>query len=190
MVSRILVLALSCCLSFGLLVVIAMRSNVFLPGQFSRTSAQLEPVPPATVAESVPRIATVSLEPTPGYVPVARPIDVLERQFDRLVSRGLVLVKFGADWCGPCRRIVPELEQLASHNAGDLTVLTVDVDKEKRLAKRHGVGPIPQMILFYDGKAIDDWTGFSPASRMQLIIDNARAESAAKGEILANPFAT
>jgi thioredoxin 1 len=190
MTFRVLAFAIAFCASFALLTVIAMRSDALSPGSLAEPSTQLGTVPLVTTDAMLSEVTTASHERSPQYAPrSARPIDVAERQFDRLVTRGLVLVKFGAEWCGPCRRVVPELEQLASDNAGDLTVLMVDVDSEKRLAKRHDVGSIPRMILFRDGKQIDDWTGFQRAGHMQTIIDRAK-KAAPKGELQSNPFAT
>ncbi len=136
--------------------------------------ARIEPRIPShrpQPVEASPRLAA-----SPGR-PVNRPIEVSERQFDRLVGRGLVLVKFGADWCGPCRRIEPELRQLAEDNAGQLTVLTVDIDKQRRLNQRFSVGSIPNMILFRDGKKIGQWTGFHSASQLQQEVDRAPTAS-------------
>lgn len=121
--------------------------------------------------------------------PAARPTEVSARQFKQLVSQGVVLVKFGATWCGPCRKVAPELEQLATNNAGSVKVLTVDIDQEQALAERHQVGTIPHMLLFRNGEQVHQWTGFEKASQMQRQIDKAKA-SLIKGGVRTNPFTT
>ncbi len=187
---RILALAFSSFISLALLVAIMiMRGYVASPFDLPENlDSDLVTNAFATAEDTAAAIGPVSLEATPSYHQrTARPIDVTARQFDRLVWNGLVLVKFGADWCGPCRKVVPQLEQLAADNAGKLTVLTVDVDKEKRLADQHNVGPIPRLLLFRDGVQIDHWTGYQSAAQMQKGIDRAIA-SEPKGKVQVNPF--
>ncbi len=187
---RILALAFSSFVSLALLVAV-MRGYVTSPAGFSEPPGNLDSAivtNAVATAEDAAAIESVSFEATPSYQRTARPIDVTARQFDRLVwNNGLVLVKFGADWCGPCRKVVPELEQLATDNAGKLTVLTVDVDKERRLADKHNVGPIPRLLLFRNGVQIDHWTGYQSARQMQKGIDRAIAAEP-KGKVQGNPF--
>lgn len=189
---RILALAFSSFVSLGLLVAVT-RGYVPVPAGSTVVTDDLDS---SLVTNAISSdedtdaaIASVSFKPKTSYSrPAAKPIDVSARQFDQLVwKRGLVLVKFGADWCGPCRKVVPELEQLAADNAGKLTVLTVDVDKERRLADKHSVGPIPRLLLFRNGVQIDHWTGYQSAARMQEGIDRAIA-SEPRGKVQANPF--
>lgn len=192
--SRILPLAFSSFVSMALFAIV-VRGYVPTPDGVSEQTKSLESalitnaIATADDSDATAKIRTVSLEPSPSYHhSLSKPIEVSARQFDRLVwNRGLVLVKFGADWCGPCRKVVPELSQLAADNAGKLTVLTVDVDKEQRLADKHNVGPIPRMLLFRNGVQIDHWTGYQSAGEMQRGIDRAIA-STPKGKVQANPF--
>jgi thioredoxin 1 len=185
MLTRFLTLSVSILASLGLVAYVALRSGPLSSGGGAG--------PPVTAELDVPATSPVHsassrgwLESPAGHAATGRPIDVSERQFDRLASRGLVLVKFGAEWCPPCRMIVPELERLAADN-GALTVLTVDVDREKRLKARHGVGSIPRMILFRDGEQIDSWVGFEYSHQMQARINRARPPAPA-GKVQSNPF--
>jgi thioredoxin 1 len=168
-----------------------MRGYLTSPADLTEPPANLDSglvTNAVATAEDAAAIESVSFEATPSYQRTARPIDVTARQFDRLLwNNGLVLVKFGADWCGPCRKVVPQLEQLAADNTGKLTVLTVDVDKERRLADKHNVGPIPRLLLFRNGVQIDHWTGYQSARQMQKGIDRAIA-SEPKGKVQGNPF--
>lgn len=69
-----------------------------------------------------------------------------ESDFDSLVSNGLVLVDFYADWCGPCKMLLPILDEI------DFTdVLKVNVDELPEIAKRFGVMSIPTLIFFNNG---------------------------------------
>ena len=77
--------------------------------------------------------------------------------FDSLVSEGVVVVDFFANWCGPCRMLGPVLEELS-----DVKVVKIDVDQEEDLARRFGVMSIPALYLFKDGKQVDNKVGFMP----------------------------
>ncbi|MCG3148028.1 MAG: hypothetical protein PCFJNLEI_01470 [Verrucomicrobiae bacterium] len=68
----------------------------------------------------------------------------LEKQ---LVAGKVTIVDFYADWCGPCRRLAPELEKLAN-NDGEVALRKVNVDKNKQLAAKYGVRGIPHVIVF------------------------------------------
>ncbi len=65
-------------------------------------------------------------------------------------SKGLVLVDFWAEWCGPCRMLGPIMEDIAK----DYTVYKINVDKELELATSFGIMSIPCVIAFKDGKEI------------------------------------
>ncbi|WP_332629612.1 thioredoxin family protein [Citrobacter sp. ESBL3] len=81
-----------------------------------------------------------------------------------------VLVKFTAPWCGPCQRLTPQLERLADNLAGQLKILSVNVDESESLAKRFSVRGIPTMILFVNGKEYAHLNEFT-TMRMRIQID-------------------
>ncbi len=91
-------------------------------------------------------------------------IDVTESTFAREVEeqKGLVLVDFWAEWCGPCRIIAPTLDQLASEYTGKIRVAKLDVDANQRLAMRFNIRSIPAVLFFKDGKHIDTVVGALP----------------------------
>jgi thioredoxin 1 len=69
-----------------------------------------------------------------------------------------VLVDFFAEWCPPCRRLGPTLEEVAEELIDRLKIVKVNVDKSS-LATQHGVMNIPTMILFKDGEEIERMVG-------------------------------
>lgn len=93
-----------------------------------------------------------------------------EKEFKELVSDGLVLVDFFAEWCGPCRMLAPILEDFASEES-EIAVYKVNVDNEPDLAREFQVSSIPTMILFKDGKQIDKKIGFAPKDALKAWIN-------------------
>lgn len=82
-----------------------------------------------------------------------------------------VLIDFWAEWCGPCKMIGPSIEQLAVEYAGRAKVFKVDVDREGDLASRFGIMSIPALLVFKDGKQVDQMVGAGPKERIAALID-------------------
>jgi thioredoxin 1 len=70
-----------------------------------------------------------------------------------------ILVDFWAEWCGPCRMVAPVLEKLADEMDGKVRIGKVNVDDESSLAGRYGIQSIPTLLLFKDGKVVDQYIG-------------------------------
>ena len=88
------------------------------------------------------------LAPADPRMNIPRPMAlkaVTERDFEQevLASELPVLLEFGAEWCGPCKVVAPELEALSRELEGKAKVLTVDIDKSPMLARELGVQSVP-----------------------------------------------
>jgi len=98
---------------------------------------------------------------------------VYDSDFDARVLRAgkPVLVDFGAEWCHPCRKLDPLVEELATEWAGRLDVLRLDVDESAQSAMRFGVMSVPSLILFVGGEVKERLVGFQPKGRIQNAIE-------------------
>jgi len=70
-----------------------------------------------------------------------------------------VLVDFWAEWCAPCRRLAPIVEELANEYTGKVKFCKVNVEEEGELAQRFGIRSIPTIIIFKDGKPVNQLIG-------------------------------
>ena len=80
-----------------------------------------------------------------------------------------VLLDFWATWCGPCRMIAPVLEEVAKERP-DVTVCKIDVDEERELALEYGVSSIPTLLVFRDGKVVNQSIGAMPKERILAML--------------------
>ena len=78
---------------------------------------------------------------------------------------GLVLVDFWAPWCSPCRMVVPIVEEIADERA-DIKVGKVNVDEEMELAMQYKIDVIPTILLFKDGKVVNQSLGAIPEAQI------------------------
>jgi thioredoxin 1 len=65
-----------------------------------------------------------------------------------------VLVDFYADWCGPCKMMIPVLDELSAEKADELTIYKINVDENPDIARQYKVMSIPTLILFKDGQDV------------------------------------
>jgi thioredoxin 1 len=86
-----------------------------------------------------------------------KPID--DTNFEDVISKGVTLVDFYANWCGPCRMITPIMEELANDYAGKATIAKLDVDQAQEATGKLSVTSIPTVILFKDGKEVNRVVG-------------------------------
>lgn len=94
--------------------------------------------------------------------------------FDQLVIENShkvpVLVDFWADWCAPCKALLPMLENVTQHYNGELLLAKVDCDVEQEIVARFGVRSLPTVVLFKDGQPIDGFTGAQPESQIKEML--------------------
>ncbi|MFN8577900.1 MAG: thioredoxin [Candidatus Sericytochromatia bacterium] len=99
---------------------------------------------------------------------VNQPINVTKDNFEKEVIQhsGLVLVDFWATWCPPCKMIAPILESISKEKAGEIKIVKVNVDQETILASKFQIVSIPTLILFNNGKIINQIAGAMPKAQL------------------------
>ena len=82
-----------------------------------------------------------------------------------------VLVDFWAEWCGPCKRLGPTIDQLASEYAGKVIVGKLNVDDNQNTAIKFQIRGIPAVLLFKDGQIVESVVGLAPKEDFKKVID-------------------
>ena len=90
-----------------------------------------------------------------------------------LKYKGIVLVDFYADWCGPCMMLKQELASIEKSN-NDIKICKINTDEEAELAIKFGVMSIPAVYIYKDGEVVDNFIGFRPAKEIEEIIKKHR----------------
>ncbi|HEX7452687.1 MAG TPA: thioredoxin domain-containing protein [Polyangiaceae bacterium] len=114
---------------------------------------------------------------------------VTEKNFEQevLLSEEPVLVEFGAEWCGPCKTMLPELMALANELKGKAKVVTIDIDRSPLIARQMGVQSVPTFVVFHQGRPVGGKVGAVQRRELRDMLDPflPRAEGAIKPEELA-----
>ena len=86
-------------------------------------------------------------------------------------SARVVLVDFWAEWCGPCRRLAPTVDALASDYDGRITVGKLNVDENPRTAEQFMIRGIPTLLLFKGGQVVEQVVGLADKDTLKRVID-------------------
>ena len=89
----------------------------------------------------------------------ARAVTDASFQEDVLNSDRPVIVDFWAEWCGPCKKLSPILEEVAEELDGEVTIAKVNVDEERNLGAMFQIMSIPNVLIFNHGEKVDEFVG-------------------------------
>lgn len=92
--------------------------------------------------------------------------DVTAESFRREVieSDKPVIVDFWADWCGPCKKLSPLLDQIAGEFEGKLKVVKINVDEQRNLGAMYQIMSLPSVLIFNKGEKVDEFVGLRSKS--------------------------
>ncbi|HSC27395.1 MAG TPA: thioredoxin [Vicinamibacterales bacterium] len=96
-----------------------------------------------------------------------------DTNFDQSVVKSpqLVLVDFWAEWCGPCRRLAPTVDELATDYDGRIVVGKLNVDDNPNTAFRYSIRGIPTLLLFKGGQIVEQIVGLADKDSLKRLID-------------------
>lgn len=99
---------------------------------------------------------------------MSMPVQVTDESFEREVLQSDLptVVDFWAEWCAPCKRLAPILEDLAAEYAGQLKVVKMDVDDNPATPAKFGIMSIPTLLLFKNGEPAERIVGYMPKERL------------------------
>lgn len=95
-------------------------------------------------------------------------INANEENFNKIIQEGHVLVDFYATWCGPCKMLESELEDICSK----IKIVKINVDENSNLCKKYGIMSVPTLIYFKTPEIYDKKTGFIPQENILNWIEN------------------
>lgn len=90
-----------------------------------------------------------------------------DSDFAQTVSKGLTVVDFWAEWCGPCRMISPIIEELSNDYNGQANFAKVNVDHNPEVSMKYNIRSIPTILFFKNGEVVDKVVGAVPKSRLE-----------------------
>lgn len=96
-----------------------------------------------------------------------------ESNFSKEIEKGVTLVDFFAEWCGPCRMLSPVIEEVYEALKDKASFGKVDIDKQVKLATEYQVTSIPTLVLFKDGKEVNRIVGLKDEKALKEFVEKA-----------------
>lgn len=101
-------------------------------------------------------------------------VELTQENFQQVLQasfRAPVLVDFWADWCQPCKLLMPLLEKLADEYQGQFFLAKLNTEQQQEVAAQFGIRSIPTVKLFKDGQPVDEFMGALPEAEIRAFLD-------------------
>lgn len=98
-------------------------------------------------------------------------VENIQAELLQASEQKLVIIDFWADWCEPCKQLMPVLEKLANEYADQVVLAKINCDEQQAIAMQFGVKNLPTVILFKNGQAVDGFAGVQPESEIRQLLD-------------------
>ena len=101
--------------------------------------------------------------------------NIIMSKFNELINQNKpVLVDFTADWCGPCKTMVPILKEVKQELKDSVSIIKIDVDKNPSVAAKYQIRSVPTLMIFKQGKQVWQQSGVVQANKLiQILTDLA-----------------
>jgi len=99
-----------------------------------------------------------------------------DETYDGVTGKGVVLVDFWAEWCGPCKLIGPIIEEL-SNEMPDVTFAKMNVDENQEAPQKLGITSIPTLVVYRNGEAVDRIVGMLPKPQLRKAVEKHLVEN-------------
>lgn len=101
-------------------------------------------------------------------------VDITVENFQQVIlhdsKEKLIMIDFWADWCEPCKDLIPILEKLAREYPDDLILAKVDCDRQQEVAGQFGIRSLPTVMLVKDGQPVDGFAGVQPEAQIREML--------------------
>jgi len=98
---------------------------------------------------------------------------ITDAEFTTIISEGITLVDFWAPWCGPCKALNPILEEVATELGEKAKIVKLDIDQNPEAPSQFGITSIPTLLLFKDGKKVNQKIGTLQKNALKEFIESA-----------------
>lgn len=110
-------------------------------------------------------------ETEPSSSTSGKPVDLTDSTFTSFVKEdSLAVIDFWAPWCGPCRFVSPVVEDIAKDYIGRIAFGKLNVDENPRISNQYGIRSIPTIMVFKNGKLVDQIIGAIPRQKLETMI--------------------